>query len=32
VLKGWRGRLKNTSRLLRTDAKPLGESVAVTLP
>ena len=32
VLKGWRGRLKTTSRLLRTDAKPLGESVAVTLP
>jgi hypothetical protein len=31
VLNGWRGRLKNTSRLLRTDSKNLGESVAVTL-
>lgn len=31
VLNGWRGRLKNPSRLLRTDAKNLGESVAVTL-
>ncbi len=31
VLNGWRARLKNTSRLLRTDAKLLGESVAVTL-
>ena len=28
VLNGWRGRLKNPSRLLRTDAKNLGESVA----
>lgn len=31
VLKGWRARLKNPSRLLRTDAKNLGESVSVTL-
>jgi len=31
VLNGWRARLKNTNRLLRTDSKPLGESVAVTL-
>ena len=31
VLKGWRARLKNQSRLLRTDAKNLGESVSVTL-
>jgi beta-lactamase superfamily II metal-dependent hydrolase len=31
VLKGWRGRLKSPSRLLRTDSKSLGESVAVTL-
>ena len=31
VLNGWRGRLKNPSRLLRTDSKNLGESVAVTL-
>jgi len=31
VLTGWRGRLKSDSRLLRTDSKPLGESVAVTL-
>jgi beta-lactamase superfamily II metal-dependent hydrolase len=31
VLSGWRGRLKKPSRLLRTDSKNLGESVAVTL-
>jgi beta-lactamase superfamily II metal-dependent hydrolase len=31
VLKGWRARLKSPSRLLRTDSKSLGESVAVTL-
>jgi beta-lactamase superfamily II metal-dependent hydrolase len=31
VLNGWRGRLKSRSRLFRTDAKGLGESVAVTL-
>jgi hypothetical protein len=31
VLNGWRGRLKSASRLLRTDSKNLGESVAVTL-
>jgi beta-lactamase superfamily II metal-dependent hydrolase len=31
VLNGWRGRLKSPSRLLRTDSKNLGESVAVTL-
>ena len=31
VLTGWRARLKNTNRLLRTDSKPLGESVSVTL-
>jgi hypothetical protein len=31
VLNGWRGRLKNPSRLLRTDSKNLGESVVVTL-
>lgn len=31
VLAGWRGRLKKTSRLLRSDSKPLGESVAVTV-
>jgi hypothetical protein len=31
VLNGWRARLKNTNRLLRTDSRPLGESVAVTL-
>jgi hypothetical protein len=31
VLNGWRGRLKDPSRLLRTDSKNLGESVAVTL-
>ena len=31
VLKGWRARLKKPSRLLRTDSKKLGESVAVTL-
>jgi hypothetical protein len=31
VLNGWRGRLKNPSRLLRTDAKNLGESVSVTV-
>ena len=31
VLNGWRARLKNPSRLLRTDAKNLGESVSVTL-
>jgi hypothetical protein len=30
VLNGWRGRLKNPSRPLRTDAKNLGESEAVT--
>ena len=31
VLNGWRGRLKKPSRLLRTDSKNQGESVAVTL-
>ena len=31
VLNGWRARLKSPSRLLRTDSKNLGESVAVTL-
>jgi hypothetical protein len=31
VLSGWRGRLKKASRLLRTDSKSLGDSVAVTL-
>ena len=31
VLSGWRERLKAETRLLRTDDKPLGESVAVTL-
>ena len=31
VLSGWRGRLKTATRLLRTDSKALGESVAVTL-
>ena len=31
VLQGWRARLKNPSRLLRTDVKNLGESVSVTL-
>jgi beta-lactamase superfamily II metal-dependent hydrolase len=31
VLNGWRARLKSSSRLLRTDSKLLGESVAVTL-
>jgi hypothetical protein len=31
VLNGWRARLKNPSRLLRTDTKNLGESVSVTL-
>jgi hypothetical protein len=31
VLNGWLGRLKDPSRLFRTDSKNLGESVAVTL-
>jgi hypothetical protein len=31
VLNGWRRRLKRPSRLLRTDSKNLGGSVAVTL-
>ncbi len=31
VLSGWRGRLKTGTRLLRTDSKLLGDSVAVTL-
>jgi beta-lactamase superfamily II metal-dependent hydrolase len=31
VLNGWRGRLKKRSRLLRTDSKNQGESVAVKL-
>lgn len=31
VLAGWRGRLTTATRLFRTDSKPLGESVAVTL-
>ena len=31
VLTGWRARLKNANRLLRTDSKSLGDSVAVTL-
>lgn len=31
VLNGWRARLKSGNRLLRTDSKGLGESVAVTL-
>ena len=31
VLSGWRARLKTSSRLLRTDSKSLGDSVAVTL-
>jgi hypothetical protein len=31
VITGWRGRLKSGTRLLRTDSKLLGDSVAVTL-
>lgn len=31
VIAGWKARLKSASRLKRTDALPLGESVAVTL-
>jgi beta-lactamase superfamily II metal-dependent hydrolase len=31
VLNGWRARLKSGNRLLRTDSRGLGESVAVTL-
>ena len=31
VISGWSGRLKKKARLLRTDTKPLGESVAITL-
>lgn len=31
VIDGWKERLKSASRLLRTDAKPLGGSVSVTL-
>jgi len=31
VLKGWRGRLRSGTRLLRTDKKPLGKAVLVEL-
>ena len=31
VLTGWRSRLKKPGRLLRSDSRPLGESVAVTV-
>jgi hypothetical protein len=31
VLTGWRNRLKKPGRLLRSDSRPLGESVAVTV-